>query len=722
MAVHLWTTCASCASKFRFHVSILQGANVANAWSTLTNFKFHVFKLMWIAQNENGLFSKLQLKKNTAQGEQMEQKESKWNKKPNNQHFFHIFALTELQSKQQIRTLITLQTRLSNFRNWFVELVAFCRMAARRQQADGESYGMSTPSGVSPSSPPSLRSMKHLYEGVLAERDQLQQIVADLESKLTDLASSRYEPPEVEELQIHCGTLEAQKRSLEQELACVQSLPTTADASIEDLTSNISKLQDDLSKERHDHSRAQEDLQAATDRSNELEEQMSILQADFDEKLRTFESHKVGWVDNNGWTSEIFECSQFDARNLKAKTLIAICLVCMVKTVCQCFLPMISFENQVSATGFDDTGISVEHTQRMKDLEEENSRLQDDLSKERHDHSRAQADLQAATDRSNELEEQLSILQADFDEKLRTFESHKVGWVDNNGWTSEIFECSQFDARNLKAKTLIAICLVCMVKTVCQCFLPMVSFENQVGATGFDDTGISVEHTQRMKDLEEENSRLQDDLSKERHDHSRAQADLQAATDRSNKLEEQWSILQADFDEKLRTFESHKVGWVDNNGWTSEIFECSQFDARNLKAKTLIAICLVCMVKNSLSMLSSNGFLRKPGGCHRLWRHWNIRGAYTKDERFGRRELEAARRLVQRTTWSFKGPGRLAGTFAGGGCFCLVVARFVLIRQTFTIGNELKALKGELLKLQPGWNKSGTQNRLISLGFIQNWL
>ena len=42
-----------------------------------------------------------------------------------------------------------------------------------------------------------------------------------------------------------------------------------------------------------------------------------------------------------------------------------------------------------------------------------------------------------------------------------------------------------------------------------------------------------MEQQQKMIDLEVENSRLQEDLSKERHGHSIAQAELQAGTDQS---------------------------------------------------------------------------------------------------------------------------------------------------------------------------------------------
>ena len=70
--------------------------------------------------------------------------------------------------------------------------------------------------------------------------------------------------------------------------------------------------------------------------------------------------------------------------------------------------------------------VSMEQQQKMIDLEVENSRLQEDLSKERHGHSRAQAELQVGQDRIKELEEQLSLLQRDYDERFQTFDSQKV--------------------------------------------------------------------------------------------------------------------------------------------------------------------------------------------------------------------------------------------------------------------------------------------------------
>ena len=172
-------------------------------------------------------------------------------------------------------------------------------MAARRRQGDGESYGMSTPSrGMSPSSP-SLRSMKQLCDALQTERDQLQQSVVDLETKLTDLEGSRFEPPELEELQIYCSTLESQKRTLEQELAKSRSETAPLEGteqsvdSIEGLTAENARLQGDLSEERRGHLRTQEELQVGQDRIKELEEQLSLLQRDYDERFQTFDSPKV---------------------------------------------------------------------------------------------------------------------------------------------------------------------------------------------------------------------------------------------------------------------------------------------------------------------------------------------------------------------------------------------------------------------------------------------
>ena len=61
-----------------------------------------------------------------------------------------------------------------------------------------------------------------------------------------------------------------------------------------------------------------------------------------------------------------------------------------------------------------------EQSEKIETLEMENSKLQDDLFRERDDHSRVEAELEAEKGRLQQLQEQLSLLKAEYEEKFQT--------------------------------------------------------------------------------------------------------------------------------------------------------------------------------------------------------------------------------------------------------------------------------------------------------------
>lgn len=241
------------------------------------------------------------------------------------------------------------------------------RTAARRR-GDGESFGASSPG-----------SMMLSPSALLAERDQLRQSLMDLETKVADLEGSRFEPPELEELQLLCSTLESQKRSLEQELLQLrEAAPAPEEVSgmsvlsatereqsekIETLEMENSKLQDDLFRQRDDHSRVEAELQLEKGRLRELQEQLGLLKAEYEEKFQTLDSEKAH--------------IEVEAPSLGADMDFA----------------------------------------RLNFLELQNSKLQDDFIREKRDRSRLEAELEMERGELDELQERFAALQAAYDER-----------------------------------------------------------------------------------------------------------------------------------------------------------------------------------------------------------------------------------------------------------------------------------------------------------------
>eukprot|EP00435_Cladocopium_sp_Y103_P038064 s2099_g10.t1 len=251
------------------------------------------------------------------------------------------------------------------------------RTAARRRGADGESFGASSPG-----------SMALSPSALLVERDQLRQSLMDLETKVADLEGSRFEPPELEELQLLCSTLESQKRSLEEELlqlrqaapaqpeevsgmSVLSAMEREQSEKIETLEMENSKLQDDLFRQRDDHSRVEAELQLEKGKLRELQEQLSLLKAEYEEKFQTMDSEKA------------------------------------------------QIEVEAPSLGAD-----VDFA-RLNFLELQNSKLQDDFIREKRDRSRLEAELEMERGELDELQERFNALQAAYDERS-TLESQQV--------------------------------------------------------------------------------------------------------------------------------------------------------------------------------------------------------------------------------------------------------------------------------------------------------
>lgn len=108
-----------------------------------------------------------------------------------------------------------------------------------------------------------------------------------------------------EELQVLCGTLESQKRSLEEELLQLRGgseveISEVVSEKIETLEQEKSKLLDDLFREKDDHSRVEAELQEERSRLMELQEQLSLLKAEYEDKFQTVDSHEA-WVARVLW-------------------------------------------------------------------------------------------------------------------------------------------------------------------------------------------------------------------------------------------------------------------------------------------------------------------------------------------------------------------------------------------------------------------------------------
>lgn len=112
--------------------------------------------------------------------------------------------------------------------------------------------------------------------------------VAELRKKITALEADRFEPPELEELQVLCSTLESQKRGLEQEVKRLQGSSAELEARLassanvqdkmQSLVEESSVLEEDLALERAKHARLVAEAEGERARKEELRRRVSELE------------------------------------------------------------------------------------------------------------------------------------------------------------------------------------------------------------------------------------------------------------------------------------------------------------------------------------------------------------------------------------------------------------------------------------------------------------
>jgi len=116
----------------------------------------------------------------------------------------------------------------------------------------------------------------------------LQVEVAELRKKITALEADRFEPPELEELQALCSTLESQRRGLEQEVQRLHGSSAELEArlassanvqeKLQSLVEESSVLEEDLALERANHARLAAEAEGERAKTEELRRRLSELE------------------------------------------------------------------------------------------------------------------------------------------------------------------------------------------------------------------------------------------------------------------------------------------------------------------------------------------------------------------------------------------------------------------------------------------------------------